>query len=285
MPRVKASDRKRGEVSQSAAFDKLIASLGEVENATLVQAPPPGAYSYELKYDGYRILALKIGEEVRLISRRAQDWTDEFRDIASAIAKLEAHELALDGEVVAVDERGVPSFQKLQRREGGSSYILFDLLWLEGQDVRAQPLEARRAQLERLIGEATPTLGLSRSVSGDAGQLLEAACRAGFEGLIGKRAGSAYRPGRGLDWIKLKCQLRQEFAIIGYLPYTGTRRGVVGGAVARRARGGGLCVRRQSGYGLLSTNALGTWSASRAAPYAEVARSRHSTLRGAGALL
>jgi bifunctional non-homologous end joining protein LigD len=207
----------------------MIALVGDVENATLVQAPPAGAiYSWELKYDGYRILAVKLGHEVRLISRRGQDWTHEFPEVAAAVARLNARNLVLDGEVVAPDERGVPSFQRLQKRVGPFSYLAFDLLWLDGRDLRAEPLELRRVGLQSSIGNLRSTLGISSAISGDVQQLLKAACDAGFEGLIGKRVGSAYRPGRGLDWIKLKCQLRQEFAVVGYLPYTGTQLGVVG---------------------------------------------------------
>lgn len=221
----------------TTSFERLVAALGDVENATLVETPPPGVYAYELKYDGYRILAFKVGSQVRLMSRRRQDWTADFREVADAVAKLAAADLVLDGEVVAPDARGVPSFQRLQQRERPLSYIAFDVLWLDGKDVRGEPLERRRALLEKLIVKPEPPLALSSAISGDVRQLLKAACSAGFEGLIGKRAGSRYQPGRGLDWIKLKCQLRQEFAIIGYLPYKGTQRGVVGSLLLALRRG------------------------------------------------
>jgi bifunctional non-homologous end joining protein LigD len=221
----------------TSPLDELVERFGDVENATLVEQPPPGEYAYELKYDGYRILAFKVGSRVRLVSRRGQDWTDDFSEVAATIAQLTPAELVLDGEVVAVDERGIPSFQRLQHRQRPLVYVMFDVLHLEGRDLRAQPLEKRRAALEQVVGRAAPPLGLSRAVSGDVRQLLKAACSAGFEGLIGKRAGSAYVPGRGFDWIKLKCQLRQEFAIAGYVPYTGNQLGVVGGLLLALRQG------------------------------------------------
>lgn len=215
----------------SLALQELVAQFGDVENATLLTSPPAGDYTYELKYDGYRILAFKTGSDVRnvqLMSRRGQDWTQTFSEVAAAVATLKVPTLVLDGEVIAPDGRGVPSFQRLQNRERPLVYVLFDLLCLDGNDMRPRPIEERRAALAQVIGEAKPPLALSTAVAGRADQLLQAACRAGFEGLMGKRVGSPYRPGRGLDWIKLKCELRQEFAVVGYLPLTGNQRGVVG---------------------------------------------------------
>lgn len=221
--------RRTGSTGATPSLDELVKLFGAVENATLVESVPPGDYAYELKYDGYRILAFKVGNHVRLISRRGQDWTDEFAEVARAVHRtFPEADLILDGEVVALDERGVPSFQRLQHRRPPLSYVLFDILWHAGRDVRAEALERRRALLEELLPEPKPPLARSTAVQGSAHQLLELACSSGFEGLIGKRVGSAYRPGRGLDWIKLKCERRQEFAIVGYLPYTGTRVGVVG---------------------------------------------------------
>ena len=218
-------------MTMTPGLQRLVAMFGEVETATLVTEPPTGIYSYELKYDGYRILAFKAGREVVLMSRRGQDWTAAFSDVARAVAKLDTEVVVLDGEVVAPDARGVPSFQRLQNREGPFTYVAFDLLCLNGQDLRHQPIEARRAALNRLIGTPKPPWVLSTSLTGKVDQMLKAVCRAGFEGLVGKRAGSVYRPGRGLDWIKLKCELRQEFAVVGYLPYTGSQPGIVGSLV------------------------------------------------------
>jgi bifunctional non-homologous end joining protein LigD len=212
----------------AGSIDKLVQTYGNVQNATLVDAPPPGDYVYELKYDGYRILAFKSGKAVRLVSRRGQDWTSEFRPVADAVANLGPRELVLDGEVVALDERGAPSFQRLQNRQGQVIYVVFDLLAVNGADQRVKPLHERRSGLVKALEKSGPPLAMSAAISGDVTQLLKASCEAGFEGLVGKRAQSAYTPGRTLDWIKVKCEHRQEFAIIGYLPYTGSQRGTVG---------------------------------------------------------
>lgn len=213
------------------ALLRLIAKYAEVENATLVEAPLSRDYAFELKYDGYRMLAFKVEADVRLVSRRGQDWTQVFADIARAIAALDLHSVVLDGEVVAPDERGVPSFQRLQNRQRPLSYVAFDLLSLDGADLRPQPIEQRRGTLARILAGCQPPLLVATALTGDVDQLLTAACKAGFEGLIGKRVGSPYRPGRGLDWIKLKCHRRQEFALVGYLPLTGSQRGIVGSLI------------------------------------------------------
>jgi bifunctional non-homologous end joining protein LigD len=223
---------KQRSSGRKPSLEELIQRFAEVENATLVESPPGRDYAYELKYDGYRIIAFKLGSSVRLISRRRQDWTSEFSVVAAALEQqLAEHDLVLDGEVVALDERGVPSFQRLQHRKPPLAYVLFDVLWADGRDVRGEPLEARRALLDELLPKLEAPLARSTAVSGEPQQLLSVACRSGFEGLIGKRVGSPYRPGRGLDWIKLKCQLRQEFVIAGYLPFTGSQNGIVGSLV------------------------------------------------------
>jgi bifunctional non-homologous end joining protein LigD len=102
---------------------------------------------------------------------------------------------------------------------------------VEGTDLRTKPIEERRQLLAGIVGTHEPPLVVSTALTGKVDQLLVAACKAGFEGLVGKRAGSPYRPGRGLDWIKLKCQRRQEFAVVGYLPFTGSQRGIVGSLI------------------------------------------------------
>lgn len=250
------------------SHDELLAAFGAVESATLVETPPAGDYSYELKYDGYRILAVKLGDDVRLVSRRGQDWTDEFAGVARAVQKSLPDDVILDGEVVALDERGVPSFQRLQHRIKPHSYVLFDVLWHAGRDVRPEPLEARRAKLEELLAEPKPPLARSSAVQGSAPQLLELACSSGFEGLIGKRVGSPYRPGRGLDWIKLKCEHRQKFVIAGYLPYTGGRVGVVGSLLLALRRGQDYVFAGKVGTGFdqASRAALGELLEARRAP-------------------
>jgi bifunctional non-homologous end joining protein LigD len=129
------------------------------------------------------------------------------------------------------------------------TYVLFDLLCYDDADLRGQPIEARRAMLRQVVGEAKPPFALATAQAGPADQLLLAACRAGFEGLVGKRVGSSYRPGRSLDWIKLKCELRQELAVVGYLPLTGSQHGVVGSLLLALHKDGRLIYAGKVGTG------------------------------------
>ena len=208
---------------------KLAATYGEVQLATLAAEPPTGpGWSTELKADGYRIVALKADREVRLISRRTNDWTAEFRDVARAVAALAARELVLDGEVCAVDERGVPSFELLQNRASRPSrlvYIVFDVLERDGEDLRAHPFDQRRVVLTDVLGSlnARGPLVLSTAVSADPRAVLTAAREAGLEGIVCKQVASPYVGGRSRTWIKVKCYLRQEFAIVGWIPLLKTQ--------------------------------------------------------------
>src|SRR5687767_8636949 len=133
----------------------IASRVAHVQTATLVkEVPSPSAFSYELKWDGYRMVAVKSGAEVRLLSRRGQDYTRELATIAAAVRSLKVPECAIDGEVCAVDARGVPSFQLLQNRGRNRAplvFFVFDLLWLEGEDLRGLPIEERRKKLTKLI--------------------------------------------------------------------------------------------------------------------------------------
>ncbi len=242
-PRARTPRRTKkvaGQRSKRAAADgpstsirKLLRTLGDVQKATLVREleGPASNYRFEIKYDGYRILAIKTGAEVRLVSRNGKDWTVQFPAVAAAVAKLRARELVLDGEVCALDSKGRPSFNLLQNYLGKAgatlSYPVFDLLWLEGEDLRALPMEERRALLEKAMKGAREPLALSSTIEGDDWRtILRVACNGGLEGVIAKRKGSRYAPGRSREWLKLKCTHRQEFAIVGYLPFTGTNSAV-----------------------------------------------------------
>lgn len=210
----------------------LLEKFGETMRATNpaegAKLPRGDEFWFEIKYDGYRLIAAKSGDEVRLCSRNGKDWTDRFPIIAEAIAKLPAREVALDGEACAVDEQGNPSFQRLQHWIGGERknvelvYVAFDLLFVDGEDVRGEPIENRRERLRALLEDATSPLSISTETDGDPKTLLEA-CRArGLEGLVAKRKGSRYVAGPSALWLKLKCDRRADFAVVGYLPLRGT---------------------------------------------------------------
>ncbi len=223
-PRVQA-----GNTPPVPALDELARAYGNVQLATLVSTPPRG-WTYELKYDGYRILALKAGDEVRLLSRSGRDWTATFAVIARDVARLKCHRCVIDGEVCALDERGYPSFQLLQNRDSGVTlaYFVFDLLLQSAQDLRPRALEDRRARLATLVAPLLGTSGvfLSSAVEADPATVLRLACASGLEGIVAKELGSPYSPGRSTSWQKIKCTKRQEFAIVGWIASTGTMRAV-----------------------------------------------------------
>ncbi|WP_039918661.1 DNA ligase D [Cellvibrio mixtus] len=201
------------------------------ELATLVSEPPAGDWLYEIKFDGYRILSRIENGEVKLITRNGNDWTERMPLQAKAIAELGLTDSWLDGEVVVLNDDGIPDFQKLQRAfEIGRSqqilYYLFDAPFLNGVDMRERPVEERRAALQKIIpGKAKNPLRFSAAFLADHRNIVESACSMSLEGVIGKRAGSPYLSRRSPDWIKLKCRLRQEFVIIGYTKPQGSRTG------------------------------------------------------------
>jgi bifunctional non-homologous end joining protein LigD len=196
----------------------------DVQLAKLVgKAPGDGDWLYELKYDGYRILAFIEGRGVRLVTRNGNDFTARFQPAADALSGWSAgRAMVLDGEMVITDDKGRTDFQALQnymRNPGGRSltYIVFDLLALDGADLRGRPLIARKETLEALLKGAPKSLVYSIHVRGGGRESFQAACEAGMEGIVGKRAGSVYSGTRNGDWIKLKCDTRQEFVIGGFV--------------------------------------------------------------------
>ncbi|WP_044422577.1 DNA ligase D [Pseudomonas syringae group genomosp. 3] len=197
--------------------------------ATLVDAPPAGDWLYEIKFDGYRMLTRIQNDEVRLFTRNGNDWTDQLPELTKALKGLKLQDSWFDGEVVVLDEQGLPDFQGLQNAfDAGHSknifYYLFDMPFLSGEDLREVPLEQRRDALKQVLGSQRSRL-LRYSDAFQAGHqdIVASAAAMGLEGVIGKRAGSAYVGKRNADWIKLKCRLRQEFVIVGYIAPQGSR--------------------------------------------------------------
>jgi len=201
--------------------------------AVLAASPPPSPddWLYELKFDGYRLLARIDKGKVRCFTRNGHDWTDKLPVIAKALAKLPTDSAWLDGEITVEGGNGAPDFQALQNAfdRGATSsivYWLFDAPFLDGQDLRDEPVEARRAHLARLLGKRPPApLHLSEAFDASPRDLLASSARIGFEGIVGKRKGSPYVSRRSADWIKLKNQQRQEFVIGGYTAPKGSRSG------------------------------------------------------------
>jgi bifunctional non-homologous end joining protein LigD len=203
----------------------------EPMKAKLVEKPPAtGDWIYELKFDGIRLIAVKVTKKVSLLSRNQNELGERFPEIVEAVKNLPARECVIDGEVVALDDEGRSSFQLLQAREmeGRKSLVYFyafDLLQLDGKSLVSLPLEARKIVLEKLCADAGDPIRYSGAIGGDAEALLDEVKRRGLEGLIGKQRNSVYEAGRRSGaWIKLKCVDQQEFVIGGYTPPQGARK-------------------------------------------------------------
>jgi bifunctional non-homologous end joining protein LigD len=199
--------------------------------ATLVKAAPQGdVWLHELKYDGYRIGARLDAGAVTLISRNGKEWTSQFPTVRDAVARLKARRALLDGEVAAVLPDGRTSFQALQNAFASTTahlvYFVFDLLHVDGDDLRPLRLEERKLRLKRLLGRAGGVLRFSDHVIGRGDDVLDAACKQGGEGIVSKRRDLPYQPGRGPGWLKTKCIQRQEFVIGGFTDPEGSRAGI-----------------------------------------------------------
>ena len=198
--------------------------------ATLVTAPPKsGDWVYEVKHDGYRMLARITAEGVNLFTRSGNDWTSKLPHLARALEKAGVKDAWLDGEIVVPGADGRASFQALQNAfEAGADskivYYVFDAPFLDGKDLRQLPLRERKSRLRKAL-KKTHSVRYSDDLTGTAAEVLEHACKLGLEGLIGKQAESVYVAGRSSSWIKLKCRLMQDFVIAGYTAPKGSRSG------------------------------------------------------------
>jgi len=194
------------------------------------------AWLFEIKYDGVRVLAERVGERVRLVGRSGTDVTARYPEVATALGALPLDRFVLDGEIVALDERGRPSFQRLQsrmhltrpadveraRREVPASGVFFDALALDGRDLRALPLVDRKACLAGAL-PARGVIAVGEHVAGEGEAFFAAASEQRLEGIVAKRTASRYTAGRSRDWVKLKCERRQEFVIGGWTDPQGAR--------------------------------------------------------------
>jgi bifunctional non-homologous end joining protein LigD len=194
----------------------------EPQKATLVDTVPSGAgWLHEMKYDGYRCLLALAGGEARIYTRTGLDWTDKFPEIAEAAQGIQCDSALLDGEIVALDDKGNTGFSALQQAisEGGRglSLFLFDALEIDGEKLEALPNLERKQRLAALVGEGRPPFILyADHIIGKGEQLLDAMCQAGQEGIIAKKADAPYRHARTKTWLKIKCTRRQEFVIVGW---------------------------------------------------------------------
>lgn len=211
--------------------------------ATAVTRAPRGAgWVFEPKYDGYRLLCRVEDDAVRLTTRRGLDWTDRFPAIAAAARALPVRSALIDGEAVVFDANGLTSFQKLQNALTGEGseivLVAFDLLHLDGFDLTKAPLIERKTLLEQLLRDAPPALRYGEHMENDGATFFAAACKLGLEGVIAKRAADPYRQVRTRSWLKIKCQQRQEFVIVGFTDPGGSRTAFGALLVATRERAG-----------------------------------------------
>jgi bifunctional non-homologous end joining protein LigD len=198
--------------------------------ASLAEAPPESAaWLSEIKFDGYRLLVWLDHGRVRLRTRTGQDWTARLPALARAAAALDVQTALFDGELVALRDDGTSSFPDLQAalsagRDGRLFFYAFDLLHLDGWDLRPCALRDRKAVLEKLAAW-DGMLRYSAHIEGNSAAVRRRACAMKLEGIICKRADAPYRPGRGHDWLKLKCRDREEFVVLGWTPPGGSRHG------------------------------------------------------------
>ncbi len=226
--------RKRDDGSKPAArrdYKPMLATLEDEKNM------PRDGWEFEIKWDGYRIVAQVAGGEAVLRTRKDQDYTERFSNVAKELAKaLKTPDAVVDGEVCALDENGRPSFSAMQ--QGGAKtpivYYIFDLLEVEGEPLIDLPLTERRKRLAKLLDKRNRTVKFSESFD-DGPALYEAAKEQRLEGIMGKRLDSRYQPGRrSRDWLKFKTHGEEEFVIAGYTRGKGRRENSFGSLVLAR---------------------------------------------------
>jgi bifunctional non-homologous end joining protein LigD len=175
---------------------------------TKAKEPPSGGlWLHEIKHDGFRVIARKDGDRVRLYSRNGRDLTHRFALIVEAVAALRSRSAIIDGEAICCDDHGVPSFDRIRYRKHDGSVFLyaFDLIELNGDDLRREPLEVPKATLASVLAKAAAGLRLNEHRDHEDGAIVfRHACKMGLEGIVSKRKDSPYRSGRSADWLKMK---------------------------------------------------------------------------------
>jgi bifunctional non-homologous end joining protein LigD len=240
------SDSLAEEPDLTAAVKARLPAKLAPQLATLAAVAPTGeGWVVEPKFDGYRILARVDKGRVQLITRGGHDWTAKMQSLAAAVTALELEGSWLDGEIVVMNQAGIPDFNSLQNaldnaRSDDIVYFLFDAPFLDGRDLRNVPLAARRAALrQRLADRESARVRFSQNFEAPPAQVLEAACKMKMEGVIVKRSDAPYVSARTETWLKLKCSYRQEFVVCGFTDRSGTR-GEVGGLLLGYYEGGKL---------------------------------------------
>ncbi len=186
--------------------------------------PSSPAWLHEIKFDGYRVQGHLVEGRPALITRGGHDWTSRMKSLAMALERLPANHLVVDGEVIVPDGKGASDFDALETAMGprGRSadmlFYLFDIMHLDGFDLRAAPLADRKGVLKELLRGIGPPIVYSDHMVENGQKMFQHACEMGLEGVVSKRADAPYRTGRGESWIKVKCVKRATFTVVGYTP-------------------------------------------------------------------
>lgn len=266
--RVAASRTTKPTASRSSrARRAILPPFVEPALATLVDTAPSGRdWLFEIKHDGYRMQARIDGGSVTLLTRSGLDWTAKFKPIAAALKALKLPSALIDGEIVVETESGVSSFSALQQaltsgEIGRAVFYAFDLLYLDGRDLRTLPLINRKNLLLQSLDDAGPKsrIRFSEHLVEDGAAMARHACKLGLEGIIAKRADAAYRSGRSDLWRKVKCTHSEEFVIAGYMPSTSATRSV-GSLILGSYEGESLVHVGRVGTGFSNSAARDLWT-------------------------
>ncbi|QFY60452.1 ATP-dependent DNA ligase [Rhizobium grahamii] len=231
----------------------------------LSKAKPPRGdeWTFEVKWDGYRICVHLENGRVRILTRGGHDWTHRFPAIEDSVKRLGVGTAVIDGEAVVLDELGRPDFGRLQQSLGGrlgkkssdvAMMMAFDLLYFDGHDIRSLELSARRHFLESLLRDEDGAVRLSEEIDGDGTEIVHAAREHGLEGIVAKNKDSTYTSGRTCDWIKVKTTMSDSFIIVGY-EASGVARAGIGSLVLAARRGNDFVYVGSVGTGFNEQNA------------------------------
>ncbi|WP_075293378.1 non-homologous end-joining DNA ligase [Pararhizobium arenae] len=225
--------RRRDPAQPQLLFDPMPERVEPCLATLLTRPPTTGDWSWEIKWDGYRVSVFIDSNGAKILTRGGHDWTDRFPLIAQGARDLGPTTMILDGEAVKLDDQGRSDFGLLQKslgatgkRDGNKAsdavFMAFDLLYLDGHDLRGMEYSTRRHLLEDALGNTPGPIRVSEEIEADPNVLLEHACSLGLEGIIGKHRDRPYRSGRNGDWVKIKCVSSDAFFIVGYEPSPGT---------------------------------------------------------------
>ncbi len=246
-PALRGQRRKKADLAQpQLPLDPMPARIEPCLALLSAKTPEGAEWAYEIKWDGYRLaIHVELGGRVRILTRGGHDWTHRFPGVAAAALALGPATMILDGEAVLLDDRGRSDFNALVRSLGGRGgklaswetiFYAFDILYLDGHDLSRMSFEDRRAVLDPMLEGLQGTVRLSEMIDNDGAALLANACDLGLEGIIAKRLGSPYKPGRGGDWRKIKCVRSDTFVVVGYEPSTAMA-GAVGSLLLAARKG------------------------------------------------